>query len=173
MKHTLNFNSQQKQKGKRMKHKTMKLAVAGVAAILAAMVTGCATVEYSSPGKLKNVSVKGAPGAEAGRHVAITTSGYYMLWCIPLASGDLRWDDETREIKGGFSFFSDQVSFQDLQTALQKIAETRNCNLADVNFHDSDSFYADVSYAGIVGSLFGSSQMGVSAILVPRENIAK
>ena len=158
---------------KHMKHKTMALAVAGFAALFAAMVAGCASVEYSSPGKLKNVSVKGAPGAEAGKHVAITTSGYYMLWCIPLVSGDLRWDDEKREIKGGFSFFTDQVGFQELQTALQKIAEVRNCDLADVNFHDSDGFYADVSYAGIVGSLFGSSHMGVSAILVPRENSAK
>ena len=158
---------------KHMKHRTMALAVAGFAALFAAMVAGCASVEYSSPGKLKNVSVKGAPGAEAGKHVAITTSGYYMLWCIPLVSGDLRWDDEKREIKGGFSFFTDQVGFQELQTALQKIAEVRNCDLADVNFHDSDGFYADVSYAGIVGSLFGSSHMGVSAILVPRKNSAK
>ena len=156
-----------------MKHKTMTLAIAGVAALFAAMVTGCASVEYSSPGKLKTVSVKGAPGAEAGQHVAITTSGYYMLWCIPLVSGDLRWDGQKREIKGGFSFFTDQVGFQELQTALQKIAEVRNCDLADVNFHDSDGFYADVSYSGIVGSLFGSSHMGVSAILVPRERIAK
>ena len=151
----------------------MTHAVVGIAVLSAALVTGCASVEYSSPGKLKNVSVKGAPGAEAGQHVAITTSGYYMFWSIPLVSGDLRWDDAKREIKGGASFFTDQVGFQELQTALQKIAETRNCNLADVNFHDSDGVYADVSYAGIIGSLFGSSHMGVSAILVPRENIAK
>ena len=156
-----------------MKHKTVTHAVAGVAALFAAMVTGCASVEYSSPGKLKNVSVKGAPRAKAGQHVAITTSGYYMFWSIPLVSGDLRWDDAKREIKGGASFFTDQVGFQELQTALQKIAETRNCDLADVNFHDSDGFYANVSYAGIVGAFFGSSQMGVSAVLVPRETAAK
>ena len=156
-----------------MTHKTMALAVAGFAALFAAMVTGCASVEYSSPGKLNNISVKGAPGAGSGQHVAITTSGYYMFWCIPLVSGDLQWDNEKHEIKGGFSFFTDQVGYQELQTALQKIAETRNCNLADVNFHDSDGFYADVSYGGIVGMFFGSSHMGVSAVLVPRENVAK
>ena len=156
-----------------MNHKTITHAVAGVAALFAVMVTGCATVEYSSPGKLKNVSVKGAPGAEAGRHVAITTTGYNMFWCIPLASGDLRWDTTKGDIRGGFSLFSDMVGFQELQTALQKIAETRNCNLADVSFHDSDGFYADVSWGGLIGMFFGSSQMGVSAILVPRENIAK
>jgi len=156
-----------------MNHKTVRHAVAGAAALFAAMVTGCASVEYSSPGMLKNVTVKGAPGAEAGRHVAITTTGYTMFWCIPLASGDLRWDSANSEINGGTSFFTDQVGYQELQTALQKIAETRNCNLADVTFHDSDGFYADVSWGGLVGAFFGSSQMGVSAILVPRENIAK
>ena len=156
-----------------MNCKTIIFAVAGFAALSAALVTGCASVEYSSPGKLNNISVKGAPGAEAGQHVAITTSGYYMFWCIPLVSGDLRWDDEKHEIKGGFSLFSDQVGYQELQTALQNIADTRNCDLAEVNFHDSDGFYADVSYAGIVGAFFGSSQMGVSAVLVPRETAAK
>ena len=156
-----------------MKHKAMTLAVAGVAVLFAAIVTGCATVEYSSPGKLNNISVKGAPGAEAGQHVAITTSGYNMFWCVPLVSGDLRWNSAKREINGGASFFTDQVGFQELQTALQNIAETRNCNLADVIFHDTDGFYADVSWGGLVGMFFGSSQMGVSAILVPREGIAK
>jgi len=156
-----------------MKRKTAAHAVAGVAALFAAMVTGCASVEYSTPGKLKNVSVKGAPGAEAGQHVAITTSGYNLFWCIPLVSGDLRWDEEKREIKGGTSFFTDQVGFQELQTALQNIAETRNCDLADVSFIDSDGFYTDVSWGGLIGSCFGSSQMGVSAVLVPRANIEK
>ena len=156
-----------------MTHKTMTHAVVGIAALSAALVTGCASVEYSSPGKLNNISVKGAPGAEAGQHVAITTSGYNIMWYFPLVSGDLRWDDEKGEIKGGASFFTDQVGFEELQTALQKIAETRNCDLADVNFHDSDGFYADVSWGGLVGAFFGSSQMGVSAVLVPRETAAK
>ena len=156
-----------------MNNKAITHAVAGAAALLATMVTGCATVEYSSPGMLKNVTVKGAPGAEAGQHVAITTCGYNMFWFIPLASGDLRWDTTKGDIRGGFSLFSDQVGFNELQTALQKIAETRNCDLADIGFHDSDGFYADVSWGGLIGMFFGSSQMGVSAILVPRENIAK
>ena len=156
-----------------MNHKTLSCAVAVGAAFFAAMVSGCASVEYSSPGMLKNVTVKGAPGAAAGQHVAITTSGYNMIWCIPLVSGDLRWDSEKREIRGGTSLFTDQVGFEELQTALQKIAETRNCDLADVSFHDSDGFYADVSWGGLVGVFFGSSHMGVSAILVPRETATK
>ena len=88
-----------------------------------------------------------------------------MFWTIPLVSGDLRWDAETQEICGGTSFFRDQVGFNELQDALLKIAETRNCDLADVYFSDSDSSYAGVSYGGAIGALFGSSHMGVSAYL--------
>ena len=156
-----------------MKEKVARPIRVGVAALFAAMAAGCATVEYSSPGMLRNVSVKGVQGAESGQVVTITTSGYYMFWTIPLVSGDLRWDAETQEICGGTSFFRDQVGFNELQDALLKIAETRNCDLADVYFSDSDSSYAGVSYGGAIGALFGSSHMGVSAILVPRKAMAK
>ena len=147
--------------------------LAASAALLAAMMTGCASVNYSSAGMLGKTIVKGAKGAEAGQVVSMTTTGYYILWTIPLASGDLEWDPETRSIKGGTSFFSDQVGITELQEALHHIAETKNCNLADVYFYDSDTSYASVSEGGIIGMLFGSSQMGVSAILVPRAAKAK
>ena len=156
-----------------MKRIKTRTALAGLAALLAAMTSGCASVNYSSPGMLKNVTVNGAKGAEHGQSVAITTSGYYFLWTIPLVSGDLRWDSATGEIKGGTSLFRDQVGYSELQDALHKIAERRNCDLAEVYFDNSDCSYADVSYAGLIGAFFGSSHMNVSAILVPRKTTSK
>ena len=156
-----------------MKEIAKRSVVAGLAMSLAAMISGCATVNYSSHGALKNVTVEGSKDAAAGQMVAITTSGYYMFWTIPIASGDLRWDPAAGEIKGGTTFFRDQVGFQELQDALHKIAERRNCDLAEVYFTDSDCSYADVSYAGLIGALFGSSHMSVSAVLVPRTKVAK
>lgn len=147
--------------------------LAASAALLAAMMTGCASVDYSSAGMLNDMTIKGAKGAEAGQVVSLTTTGYYMLWTIPLASGDLEWDPVKRSIKGGTTFFSDQVGITELQEALQNIAETKNCDLADVYFYDSDTSYASVSESGLIGTLFGSSQIGVSAILVPRAAKAK
>ena len=139
-----------------------------MAVALAAMAAGCATENYSSPGTLDGVSVKGIEGKQARQQVVISTSGYYVLWTIPLFSGDLRWNPETRSINGGFSLFSDQVGINELQTALLKIAETRNCDLADVHYSDSDQSFAGASETGLIGALFGSSQMSVSALLVPR-----
>ena len=139
-----------------------------LAALLAALAAGCATENYSSPGKLDGIVVKGIEGKQASQQVVITTSGYYVLWTIPLFSGDLRWNPGTKSINGGFSFFSDQVGINELQTALLKIAESRNCDLADVHYMDSDASYAGASQVGLIGTLFGSSQMSVSALLVPR-----
>ena len=147
----------------------MKALKTGVLAVaFAAMAAGGATENYSSPGTLDGVSVKGIEGKQARQQVVISTSGYYVLWTIPLFSGDLRWNPETRSINGGFSLFSDQVGINELQTALLKIAESRNCDLADVHYSDSDQSFAGASETGLIGALFGSSQMSVSALLVPR-----
>ena len=144
-----------------MKDKAKGPALAGLAVVLAAMVSGCATVNYSSPGALNGVAVEGSENAASGQAVAITTSGYYMFWTIPLVSGDLRWDTGSGEIRGGTSFFQDQVGYQELQNALHKIAERSDCT------------YAGASYSGVIGALFGSSHMSVSAVLVPRKAKAK
>ena len=87
---------------------------------------------------------------------------------MPLASGDLRWDDETKSIKGGTYFFCDMVGATELQTALLKIAESRNCDVIDITYHDSDTSYAGPSYGGVIGALFGSSKIGISGVLVPK-----
>ena len=140
----------------------------GAAALIASVAAGCASVTYTSPGMLDNVSVKGVEGRKPGQVVLIDTSGFYMFWTIPLVSGDLRWNEQKKSIEGGTSFFKDQVGVDELQSALQKIAESRNCDLADVHIHDADSSYAGPSYGGAVGTCFGSSHMSISAVLVPR-----
>ena len=140
----------------------------GAAALIALVAAGCASVTYTSPGMLDNVSVKGVEGRKPGQVVLIDTSGFYMFWTIPLVSGDLRWNEQKKSIEGGASFFKDQVGVDELQTALLKIAESRNCDLADVHIHDADSSYAGPSYGGAVGTCFGSSHMSISAVLVPR-----
>ena len=139
-----------------------------VAVLIATVVAGCASVTYTSPGMLDNVSVKGVEGRKLGQTVLINTSGFYLFWTMPIVSGDLTWNDQKKSIEGGSSFFSDQVGVDELQSILLKIAEARTCDLADVYVHDSDASYAGASYGGAVGACFGSSYMSISAILVPR-----
>ena len=140
----------------------------GAMAFVAAVAAGCASVTYTSPGMLDNVSVKGVEGRKPGQAVLIDTSGFFMFWTIPLVSGDLRWNEQKKSIEGGASFFKDQVGVDELQTALLKIAESRNCDLADIYIYDADASYAGPSYGGVVGTCFGSSHMSISAVLIPR-----
>lgn len=147
--------------------KAPKLGV--LAAAFAAIAAGCATVNYSSPGALEGISLKGVEGRQAVQQVVINTSGYYVLWTLPLASGDLRWNDGKQTINGGTTLFRDQVTVEALQSALLKIAETRNCDLADVHIADADTSYAGSTGFPLISWIFGSSQMCMSALLVPRD----
>ena len=151
-----------------LRRKIAQVCVAVGLASLSAALAGCASVDYSSTRALSGITIKGA--ADSPRQlVFIDTAGFYVLWTIPVASGDLRWNAAKQSIEGGIAFFQDQVGVEELQNALLKIAESRNCELVDVNFYDSDTSYAGPSYSGAVGTLFGSSRMSVSAVLVPRK----
>ena len=143
------------------------LLFAGIMAALFAGTTSCATVYRSSQGALDGLTYKGANGAPA-ELVYITATGYYFMWSLPLASGDLRWNKETKSINGGTRLFCDMVGATELQTALLKMAESRNCDVIDITYNDSDTSYAGASYGGAVGVFFGSSQIGISGVLVPR-----
>ena len=155
-----------------MNSKPHSIFAAIAVAALAVCTSGCATVHTSSLGVIDGIELKGAPEG-AVQMVYVHTKGYYFLWCVPLASGDIRWNDEKKSIEGGTSFFKDQVGLGELQSALMKIAESRDCDLAEVYYRDSDTTYAGVSYGGAIGACFGSSQMCVSALLVPRRTSAK
>lgn len=145
-----------------------QLPFVGIMAMLLASAAGCATVYRTTPGSLTSMGYKDA-NATPLEHVYITTTGYYCLWTVPLASGDLRWNAKKQSINGGTCLFSDMVGVDELQNALLKIAESRNCDVIDVMFDDSDTSFADVSYGGAIGAFFGSSHMGVSGVLVPRK----
>lgn len=147
-----------------MKPVPWMLAAAAVAAC-----SGCATISSSGNGRLDGIAVKGVEGAPSS-HVCLSTTGEYLLWTIPLGSGRFHWNEQTKELETQTAWFSDCVGIAELQDALLKYADGRDCDVADVMFFDSDTSYAGVGYEGILGALFGSSQIGVSAVLVPRAN---
>ena len=146
-----------------------QLPLVGIMAMLLVGLTGCATVYRTTPGSLTSIDYKYANDTPL-EQVYITTTGYYCLWTVPLFSGDLRWNAEKQSINGGTCLFSDQVGATELQDALLKIAESRNCDVIDIAFHDSDTSYAGVSTGGLIGALFGSSQIGISGVFVPRKD---
>ena len=140
-----------------------------ICVVIMAMATGCATITSTSPGKLDGIKFKGTDGTPS-QLVFIDCTGFYILWVVPLVSGDVRWNNEKKTIEGGFSLFKDHVSRENLQKAITNYADSHNCDLLDITYNDSGTSYAGVSQTGIIGILFGSTDLSVSAVLVPRSN---
>lgn len=151
-----------------MRTESCRRALLGAVAALSLLGTGCASLTYSSPRALDDVEVKGADG-KPSRLVVADTTCCYIFWSIPLFAGDVRWNDKTKDINGGVTFFNDILDVETLQDTLHKAAAAKNCDLVDYSLLVSDTTYAGFSsYAGLIGMFFGSSHLSLSAVMVPK-----
>ncbi len=92
---------------------------------LATLMGGCYTVEVS------NSSVLG-PDVES--HVYIRNSGWNILGCIPLVSGNKNMD-----FWCGIAFFRDDTKLEIAKGKLVKLAEEKNCDIRDVTYLDDSA----------------------------------
>ena len=135
----------------------------------AVLITGCATITSASYDTLDGVKLDGTD-RKPSEVVFIESTGFYILWAIPIFSGDIRWNSEKKNIEGGVSLFKDKISLANLQNAIANYADSRNCDLVDVIYNDTNASYAEASETGLIGALFCSATINVSAVLVPRNN---
>ena len=140
-----------------------------LAALLAtALAVGCAHVDISAPKSLSGLDVLGSPN-QADRQVVVRNSGIHVLWSFPLASGDMRWDDATQDVKGGLAFFSDYCNTANCMDVLQAVAKRENCDLVDVYFTDMTKSSFDVtSIPGLFAWVGGLYEVQACGILRPR-----
>ena len=109
----------------------MKTLFPAVALAAAMLIGGCTTVEISSPGTLKGIDVKGA-GGQADRVIMLGNEGYYLFQFIPLAVGDVTWDEKKGGIVNEISFFSDELAGDRMANAMFRYAESQDCDLVDL-----------------------------------------
>ncbi len=147
----------------------MKKMLEFAALLAAVLAAGCAHVDMSSPKSLSGLDVVGSP-TRADRQVVVRNSGMHLLWWFSIATGDLRWDDEKNDIKGGLAFFDNHCSPKDCMQALQNIAERENCDLVDVYFTDMTKSGFDVtSFSGLFAWVGGLYEVQACGILRPRD----
>lgn len=133
-----------------------------------ALAVGCAHVDISSPKSLSGLDVLGSP-TPADRQVVVRNSGLHVLWSFPLASGDMRWDEKTQDIKGGLSFFHDHCNTKVCMEVLEGIANRENCDLVGVYFTDMTKSSFDVtSIPGLFAWVGGLYEVQACGILRPR-----
>jgi len=138
------------------------------ALLAAALSAGCAHVDISSPGSLSGLDVIGSP-TQADRQVVVRNSGVHMFWTISLGTGDMRWDDEKNDIKGGTALFGTYCGTDNCMDVLQHIAKRENCDLVNVYFTDMTKSGFDVSsFSGLFAWVAGLYEVQACGILRPR-----
>ena len=135
----------------------------------AVLATGCATVSTTSRGALDGIKINGTEG-KPSEVVFLESSSAYIFWSLPLCSGDIKWNDEKKCLEPGFHMFKDNLSLASMQNTLISYADNRNCDLVDIIYNNSCASYADASETGLIGALFSSATINVSAVLVPRNS---
>lgn len=136
----------------------MKKMFFGLSAAL--LLVGCNTVAVSNPGSLAGIDVKGARG-KADRIVTLGTECYYLLWSLPLVSGNMTdWDTAVNKPKNTVSFFADETSLKKLKDMLYRYADSHDCDVCDIIYECEDD--ADVNF-------IQSRSASVSGVLVPRK----
>ena len=139
------------------------------AVVTAGALSGCASVEMSSPGSLAGIEIVGSPTAP-DRMVVVRNGGCYVFWMLTLASGDLRWDPVKDDIDGGCAWFKDFGGMDDIFGALQHVARREHRDLANVTMLDASTSDLEVtSYEGAVSGLIGMTSISVSAVLREKE----
>lgn len=126
----------------------------------ALLLAGCNTVQISSPGALAGVDVKGA-GGRADRVIMIGTDCYYLLWTLPLVSGNMTdWDGAEKRVENSVKLFSDEATPMKLQDMLYRYADSLDCDVTDIVYKFDDD--AEIS-------VVQCQSANVSGVLVPRK----
>ena len=146
----------------------MKTMLKAAALLAAALAAGCAHVDISSPNSLSGLKVIGSP-TQADRQVVVRNSGIHVLWWFPLGSGDMRWDNEKQDIKGGIDLFADHCNTAVCMDVLEGIARRENCDLVGVYFTDMTKSGFDITtMSGLFAWAGGLYEVQACGILRPR-----
>ena len=155
-----------------------KLMMVGAAGIAAAMlVSGCSTVERTSPGIMEKFDVVGSdiPATET---VLIRNSGWTLLYVIPGLFGDVTWEPNANngkgDINGGLWLFRDKCNVSDCYEKLQKLSEQQNCELTNVTLVDNSLISLGFTgYMEFLGCFVEGNDVMVSGVLRSRVGKAK
>ncbi len=152
-----------------MKIPKLRDAFFALAVGAALFMTGCASVEISSPNALDGVEIKGSKPGDINRVIVLENDGYFLFSYIPLAAGNMKWSAANQDIKGGPCFFSSETVTQPMLDSLYHYAERENCDVIDVIINNRTEYGFDLtSLMGLFKAVIGCEPINVSGVLRQR-----
>lgn len=135
-----------------------------------ALLTGCASIERTSPGMMDGLDVVGGD-TPAEQTVCVRANGFGLLYICTLICGNVEYDKSTHDIEGGFLLFHDKCNCADCYRSLQAIANDAGKPLTNVNmFNNSLPQQGITGYADFVAWFFESEDVGCSGVLRKKKN---
>jgi len=130
-----------------------------------AILTGCASIERTSPGMMDGLDIVGG-NSPAEQTVCIRVNGYGLLYLVTAICGNVEYDKKTHSITGGFMLFQDGANCADCYRALQELANDERKRLTNVNmFNNSLPNQGVTGYADFVGWFIEAEDCGCSGVL--------
>jgi len=136
-----------------------------LAGLALAVLTGCASLERTSPGMMNGLDVVGGT-SPAEQTICARVNGFGLLYICTLICGDVAFDNASRGVKGGFLLFQDRCNGADCYRTLHAIANSEGRQLTNVNmFNNSLPQQGVTGYADFIAWFFESEDVGCSGVL--------
>lgn len=134
-----------------------------VLATLAALLSGCISVERSKRTVFDRLPVEGTPGTPE-EHIHVRNYGYYLFNSIPLFCGDASKDGT-----GNTVFFRDDVTLAKMQNVLLEEVSRKAYSIIELQPKTSSTcFFSVVPYVGNTLGIFWYKEVQISAVMVKR-----
>ena len=140
-----------------------KTVMAGLA--VGVLLAGCASLERTSPGIMDGLDVVGGdtPALET---VVVRNSGFGCFYSFCGVCGDVQYDNEENDIKGGMVFFNNICECGDCYRTVQAVANDEGKALTNVSmFNNTLPSGAITSYLQLLGFLVEFGDVGCSGVL--------
>jgi len=130
-----------------------------------ALLTGCASMERTSPGMLDGLDVVGGEGP-ALQSICVRNSGVAMFHAIVVECGDVRYNSEKHAMEGGMKFFDYQCDCYHCYASMQHVANDEGKALTNVSmFNNSLPSGGITGWLQLLGFLIEFEDVGCSGVL--------
>jgi len=134
-----------------------------------ALCAGCASIERTSPGMMDGLDVMGG-NTPAEQTVCARVYGLGLLYICTAICGDVEYDSNENDIKGGCLLFRDKCNCVDCFRTLQAIAKDEGKQLTNVNyFNNSLPSQGITGYVDFCGWFLEVEDVGCSGVLRSRK----
>jgi len=130
-----------------------------------ALLTGCASIERTSPGIMDGLDVMGGD-TPAETTVVVRNSGFCLFYITTGICGDPEYNFEKHNIEGGILLFQDECNTGNCYVTLRNVAKDEGKQLTNVNMvNNSLPSQGITGYIQFLGWLFEFEDVSCSGVL--------